>query len=160
MINMAKQIISALVQGGKASAGPPLGPALGPTGVNIGDVISKINEKTKEFAGIDVPIKVIIEGKEFEIEVGTPPVSALIKKELKIEKGSGTKDTVAGDITLEQVMKIAKMKSDILKSKSLKNATLQVLGTCKSMNITCEGKTVMEMNKEIREGAHDARFKE
>ncbi len=157
---MAKQIINALVQGGKASAGPPLGPALGPTGVNIGEVISTINEKTKEFVGIDVPIKVIVDGKNFEIEVGSPPISALIKKELKIEKGSGTKDTVAGNITLEQVIKIAKMKEDTLRSKNLKNATLQVLGTCKSMNITCDGKTVTEINKEIREGAHDAHFKE
>jgi large subunit ribosomal protein L11 len=157
---MAKQTINALVQGGKANAGPPLGPALGPTGLNIGDVISEINEKTKEYAGIDIPIKVIVDGKEFEIEVGSPPVSALIKKELKIEKGSGTKDTVAGDITLEQVIKIAKMKKDSLKSKDLKNASLQILGTCKSMNVTCEGKTVIEINKEIKEGAHDARFKE
>ena len=84
----------------------------------------------------------------------------MIKKELKLEKGSGTKDTVAGDITLEQAIKVAKMKIDTLKSKDLKNATLQVLGTCKSMNITCEGKTVTEINKEIKEGAHDARFKE
>ncbi len=157
---MAKQIINALVQGGKATAGPPLGPALGPTGVNIGNVISKINEKTKEFAGIDVPIKVIIEGKEFEIEVGTPPVSALIKKELKLEKGSGNKETVAGNIKLDQAIKIAKMKSDSLKTGSLKNATLQVLGTCRSMNITCEGKSVKDITKEIKEGAYDAHFKE
>lgn len=156
---MAKQTISALVQGGKANAGPPLGPALGPTGVNIGQVISKINEKTKEFVGIDVPIKVIIDGKNFEIEVGTPPISALIKKELNLEKGSGNKETVVGNITLEQAIKIAKMKIDVLHAKDLKNATLQVLGTCKSMNITCDDKAIKEMNKEIKEGAHDARFK-
>lgn len=156
---MAKQTISALVQGGKATAGPPLGPALGPTGLNIGQVISTINEKTKEFAGIDVPIKVIVDGKNFDIEVGTPPVSALIKKELKLEKGSGNKETVAGDIKLAQAIKVAKMKIDSLKSKDLKNATLQVLGTCKSMNITCEGKSVKDITKEIKEGAHDAHFK-
>ena len=85
---MAKQTIESLVEGGKASAGPPLGPALGPIGVNIGDVIAKINERTRDMAGMKVPVKVIVdtETKEFEIDVGTPPASALIKKELNLKK--------------------------------------------------------------------------
>ena len=70
--------IEALVEGGKASAGPPLGPALGPLGVNIGEVINTINEKTKDFAGMQVPVTVIVDDKKnFEIKVGTPPASAM-----------------------------------------------------------------------------------
>ena len=78
--------VEALVDGGRASAGPPLGPALGPKGVNIGQVIAKINEKTKAFEGMKVPVKVLInDDKTFDIKVGTPPMSALIKGELGVE---------------------------------------------------------------------------
>jgi len=80
---MAETIV-ALVDGGKASAGPPLGPALGPMGVNIMQVINTINDKTKEFNGMKVPVKVIIDPttKNFEIEVGTPPAASLILNEI------------------------------------------------------------------------------
>ncbi|HEX2065175.1 MAG TPA: 50S ribosomal protein L11, partial [Candidatus Thermoplasmatota archaeon] len=71
------QTIETVVDGGKAAAGP-LGPVLGPTGVNMGQVIVKINEATKPFAGMKVPIKIVIgDRKDFTIEVGTPPVSQL-----------------------------------------------------------------------------------
>ncbi len=154
---MGKITVNALVSGGKATAGPPLGPALGPTGVNIGQVIAEINNKTKDFAGIDVPVKVIVdpETKEFEIEVGTPPTSALIKKEIGIEKGAGNKDTVAGNISMEQVVKIARMKMDNLGTPSLKNAALQVIGTCVSMGVQVEGKDPREVTKEVKEGKYD-----
>ena len=78
------ETIEALVDGGQASAGPPLGPALGPMGINIKAVIDKINEETKAFDGMKVPVKVIVDtsAKTFEIEVGTPPTSSLIMKEL------------------------------------------------------------------------------
>ena len=157
---MSKQVISALVQGGKASAGPPLGPALGPIGVNIGEVIAKINEKTKDFAGIQVPVKVIVDPKtkEFEIEVGSPPTSALIKRELGIEKGAGNREAPAGDISLETAVKIAKMKFESLNTPFLKNAAKEVLGTCVSMGVTCNGKDPREVMKEIDEGVHDGFF--
>ena len=73
-----------------ATAGPPLGPALGPLGINIMNVIKAINDKTKDFEGMKVPVKVIVDTatKDFEITVGTPPTSALIKGELGSEKGS------------------------------------------------------------------------
>ena len=108
-----KITIQALVDGGKATAGPPLGPVLGPMGVNISQIIASINEKTKNFDGLKVPVKVIVdkETKQFEIEVGTPHVSALIKKELKVEKWAKAKGEVVGNITLQQAIKVAKMKS-------------------------------------------------
>ena len=94
-----EKIINAIVDGGKATAGPPLGPALGPLGVNAGQVIAKINEATKDFAGMKVPVKVIVdtETKEFRVEVGTPPTAELIKKEAKIEKGAGNREAPAGE---------------------------------------------------------------
>ena len=105
--------IEALVEGGKASAGPPLGPALGPTGINIGEVIKEINEKTKDFACMQVPVTVIVDGKNFRIKVGTPPVSAMIKKEAKIEKlSSRPGEEQIADIKIEHVIKIAKNKKD------------------------------------------------
>jgi len=160
---MADITVSALVEGGKASAGPPLGPALGPLGVNIGGIIAEINEKTKDFAGLSVPVKVIVhkESKKFEVVVGTPPVSALIKKELKIQFGAkGAAPATPGasgqekvaDIKIEQVVRIAKGK---LQGNSLandvKNAVKEVLGTCVSMGVTCEGRDGREVIKDIND---------
>ena len=83
---MAKQTISSLVTGGAASAGPPLGPALGPMGVNIMEVINGINDKTKDFEGMKVPVTVSIDSdtKKWEIEIGIPSASSLILKELSL----------------------------------------------------------------------------
>ena len=88
---MGTETVETLVDRGKASAAPPLGSSLGPLKVNIGQVISSINEKTKIFNGMKVPVKVIVntETKDFKIEVGTPPASQLIKKEINLESGSG-----------------------------------------------------------------------
>ena len=74
-----KKTISALVSGGEANAGPPLGPALGPMGVNVLQVVNTINEKTKDFPGMKVPVKVEVdaETKKFTVEVGIPPTAAL-----------------------------------------------------------------------------------
>jgi large subunit ribosomal protein L11 len=130
-----KQEVSALVEGGKASAGPPLGPQLGPLGVNIGQVIAEINKKTANLAGMQVPVKVIVDtaDKSFTVEVGTPPIAALIKKEIGLKTASGLSGTVrAGDLTKEQVAKIAKSKFGSDDEPFLK----QVEGTCRSMGIT------------------------
>lgn len=152
---MAKQTIEALVDGGKASAGPPLGPALGPLGINIGDVINAINEKTRDMAGMKVPVKVIIDTdtKEFEIEVGTPPTSALIKKELDLSKGSeepGKKRV--GDLTPEQAKKIAKIKFNSDDDASLR----QVEGSARSMGITLGKGAVTEEETKAYEEAKAA----
>ncbi|MCK4808982.1 MAG: 50S ribosomal protein L11, partial [Candidatus Aenigmarchaeota archaeon] len=112
---MGMKTIETLVDAGKASAGPPLGPALGPMGVNIGDVIAAINDKTKDFSGMKVPVKVIIDEdtKDFKITVGTPPTSQLIKKELGIEKGAHKPgEELIADMKIEQAIKIAKMKQE------------------------------------------------
>ena len=106
------ETIEALVDAGKASAGPPLGPSLGPTGVNVKQVVDEINSKTKEMAGMQVPVKIKIDdNKGFTIDIGTPPASSLIKQVLGIDKGSGEARTVvAADMTLEQAITVAKQK--------------------------------------------------
>jgi large subunit ribosomal protein L11 len=156
-------VIEALVEGGKASAGPPLGPALGPAGVNIGRVVEVINEKTKDFKGMKVPVKVIVDPstKDFEIEVGSPPTSALILKELGVEKGSGdAKENIVGDLSFEAVKKIAKMKRGSMLASDLKAAVKEVLGVCVSMGVTVEGKLAKEVQKEISQGLYDDKLEE
>ena len=147
------EIVEVLVPGGQASPGPPLGPAIGPLGLNVKDVVDKINEATKAFEGMQVPVKIIVkEDRSFEIEVGTPPVSALIKKELGIEKGASDREKPAGDLKLEQVIKIAKSKKDQMLSYTLKNAVKEVLGTCVSMGVTVGGKDPREVQQMIDRG--------
>ena len=158
-----KKVVEALVGGGQATAGPPLGPSLGPLGVNVLAIVNKINEVTKAYAGMKVPVKVIVDPdtKAFEVEVGMPTTSALIVKELGIEKGSGTPLTQkVGDLKMDLVVKIAKLKQEKLLSKTLKSAVKEVLGVCVSMGVTVEGKEPKDVQKEIDKGAYDDLFKE
>lgn len=159
---MAKQTVEAMIAGGRASAAPPLGPALGPTGLNVADVIKKINEKTAVFNGMQVPVKITFDAsdKSFDISVGTPPASALLKAEGKIELGSGSAklDKVA-DLRIEQIIKVAKMKEDVLAGKTLKDKVKEIVGTCLSMGIIVEGKDPREMIKDINAGKFDAEIK-
>ena len=154
MANMVEE----LVPGGKASAGPPLGPALGPLGVNVAQVVAKINEQTKDLNGMQVPVKVIVKSRtEFEIEVGTPPTSALIIKEIGLEKGSGDK-TILGDLTMEQVLKIANIKRKGLLSKTLKHAAREVIGTAGSVGATIDGMPSKEAQLAVASGKYDEIF--
>ncbi len=156
-----KKVVELLVSGGQATAGPPLGPALGPLGVNVMAVVNKINELTKDYAGMKVPVKVSVdpETKQFEVNVGTPTTSALIVSELKIEKGSGTPNKQkVGNLSLEQLVRIAKIKRPELLSKTLKSAAKEILGTCVSMGVTVEGKDPREVMREIDEGKYDQIF--
>lgn len=153
---MAKTTVDSMVAGGKASAAPPLGPALGPLGVPINLVIAKINEKTKAFAGMQVPVKVIVdtETKEFDVTVGTPPTSELLKKEANIEKGAANplREKVA-DLRIEQVIKVAQMKQDALSGKDAIARVKEVVGTCDSMGLLVEGKRAKDTIKDIAAGA-------
>ncbi|MFH1750070.1 MAG: 50S ribosomal protein L11 [Candidatus Micrarchaeota archaeon] len=163
---MGKLTVPAMVEGGKASSGPPLGPALGAAKVNIQQVLAQINEKTAAFKGMQVPIKVIIDTdtKGFEITVGTPPVSALLKKELGItenvkEEAGAKGKRIIGNVTVAQIVTVAGMKKDAMLSRSLKAQVKEITGTCKSMGITVEGKDPREIIKEIDEGKFDSVIK-
>ncbi|WP_456365893.1 50S ribosomal protein L11 [Thermococcus sp.] len=156
------QIVEVLVEGGKASPGPPLGPAIGPLGLNVKQVIDEINKATKDFEGMQVPVKVIVEDpkkKTFRIEVGVPPTSQLIKKELSLPKGSSEPvHSISGDLSMEQVIKIAKMKIDQMLAPDLKAAAKEVMGTALSMGVTVEGKDPREVQREVDAGAYDELF--
>ncbi|MCK5561382.1 MAG: 50S ribosomal protein L11 [Thermoplasmata archaeon] len=149
------ETIEALVDAGNATAGPPLGPALGPFGINIMDVIKVINERTQAFQGLKIPVKVIVdpETREFEIEIGTPPTTALILKELGVEKGPGkVRVEKIGDLSVEQLKKIVETKGNALLGKTKASACKEVLGTCLSMGVTVDGKDPREVQKLIDEG--------
>ncbi len=150
--------LEVLVDGGKATPGPPLGPALGPLGVNIVEIIKAINEKTKAFEGMKVPVTLVVDPKTkaYTIEVGTPPTSALIQKELGLAKGSGDPGkTRVGNLTIQQAVKIAKMKADVMQGKSLKARVAEVVSTCVSMGVTVDGKPAKDVSREIHEGKYD-----
>ncbi|ASJ10155.1 50S ribosomal protein L11 [Thermococcus sp. P6] len=156
------QIVEVLVEGGKASPGPPLGPAIGPLGLNVKQVVDEINKATKNFAGMQVPVKIIVtdpKKKTFEIEVGVPPVSQLIKKELGVPKGSNEPvHTIVGNLTMEGVVRIAKAKAEQMLASDLKAAAKEVIGTALSMGVTVEGKDPREVQREIDEGLYDEIF--
>ena len=149
--------VEALVPGGKATPGPPLGPALGPLGINIKLVIDQINEKTKDFNGMQVPITVIVaDDKSVEIEVGTPPTSSLLLQEAGITKGSGKPNSEkVGNITVQQAAKIARMKKDDILSYDLKAAIKEVTGTGVTVGVTVEGLSIKEFQKAIDAGQYD-----
>lgn len=156
---MAKKVIDALVNGGQATAGPPLGPALGPLGVNVVAIVNRINELTKDYAGMKVPVKIIVEPetKEYEVEIGTPTTSALIVSALKIQKGSGSpKEEKVGDLTMTALVDIVKKKRQQMLATSAKTAAKEVLGSCVSMGVTVEGRDPREIQTEINEGKFDS----
>jgi len=203
---MAKKTVEALIDCGKATPAPPLGPTLAQYKVNIGKIIQDLNEKTKEYDGMKVPVKIIIddETKEYKFEIGTPPVSSLIRKELGLKiigeekkksaeapaeappaeqvkeetKAEGKKPVAAegateetttaaepvtvkkervivGDLTIDQCIKIMKMKRDTLLAKNTRKALKEIVGSVVSMPLTVEGKNPKEVLKDIDEGKYD-----
>ena len=157
----SKQTISSLVTGGEASAGPPLGPALGPMGVNIMEVISAINEKTNEFKGMKIPVTVSVDSdtKKWEIEVGIPSASALILKEANIQKGSSTSGAEwVADIGIDSIVKVSTVKLESSYARELKSVAKQVIGTCQCLGIKIEGKMPKEITAEINAGKWDEKL--
>lgn len=158
-----KKVVNALVSGGEANAGPPLGPALGPLGINILQVVNTINEKTKSFSGMKVPVKVEVDPdtKKFNVEVGVPPTAALIFTESGINKGSGTSGTnFVGNVSMESIAKIAKMKLDVSYASSIKSCAKEIVGSCLSLGIKVEDKIANEIYPDISSGKYDSLFEE
>jgi len=145
-----------MVEGGAATPGPPLGPALGPLGVNAAKVVEAINKATESYRGMRVPVTVVVDAgtKQFEIEVGSPPTSALLIKAAGIEKGGGAKESV-GDISFDQVMEVAKSKMGTLLAKDLKAAVKEVVGNCQSLRLTIQGLTPKELTETLNRGILD-----
>ena len=156
------QTVSTLVTGGQASAGPPLGPALGPMGINVMQVITAINEKTKDFEGMKVPVTVSVDPttKKWEIEIGIPSSAALLLKEAGIQKGSGTSGANwVGDVTFDTIVKVAKTKLESSYATSLKSVAKEIVGTCVSLGLKIEGKTPKEITAEVNNGTWDEKLR-
>jgi large subunit ribosomal protein L11 len=154
--------IKLLVEGGGMKPGPALSQKLGPAGIPLNDVISKVNEATKDFQGIKVPVEldVNVSTKTFEIKVFSPPVSELLKKELGITKSSGLqKKMQVGNASIEQIISVAKTKFPNLLCNDLKSAVKTVLGSCVSGGILVESKFAVEVEEEIDQGKYDNEIK-
>jgi len=151
--------IKLLVEAGDMKPGAVLSQKLGPTGIPINQVIQKVNESTKSFEGLKVPVEleIDIKTKDFDIKVLSPPVSELLKKELGIEKGSGDhKQINVANASIEQIISVAITKFPDLLSKDLKAAVKTILGSGISLGILVENKSPKEIINEIDEGKYDS----
>jgi len=141
---MAKKVVKVIkvqAMGGTATPAPPLGPALGQAGVDIGGFVSKFNEKTKDKKGQLLPVQITVyEDRSFTFKVKSPAATVLIKQELKLEKGSGEPNkNKVGTITRKQLEKIAEMKMADLNARDMDAAVKIIAGSAKSMGLTVEG---------------------
>ncbi|MBN2335708.1 50S ribosomal protein L11 [Candidatus Bathyarchaeota archaeon] len=155
---MVDKTFNFIVNGGKATGGPPIGPALGPMGVNIMAIVNKINEETSEYDGLPVPVDVIIDTdtKQYTVKVGMLTTFALISQATGISKGSGTPNTeYAADLSFDQLIGIAKKKRQGIYAANLKTAVREVLGTCQSAGVTVEGRHAKEVQDAIKAGEFD-----
>lgn len=137
---MAKKLVTKIklqAPGGQATPAPPIGPALGQHGVNIGQFVSRFNEQTRELNGMIVPVEIsVYQDRSFEFIVKSPPAAILLKEAAQIAKGSGVPNREkAGTVTRAQVRAIAERKFKDLNARDLEAAEKQVLGTARSMGI-------------------------
>ena len=137
---MAKQVVAKVklqCPGGKATPAPPVGPALGQHGVNIGQFITQFNERTRDLSGTIVPVEIeVYQDKSFSFVVKSPPAAVLLKQAAGIAQGSGRPNTeFVGTVTPEQVREIAKAKMNDLNAADLEGAAKIVAGTARSMGI-------------------------
>ena len=155
-------IIKILADGGAMAPGPALSQKLGPAGINMGQVIQKINEATGSFKGIKVPVEINVNAstKTFIVKVFSPPSSELLKKELGIESGSGNQNKMkVGNASIEQIISVAKTKLPNMLAHDLKTAVKNIVGTCVSLGVLIESKHPHEIQKEIEEGKYDKEIK-
>ena len=150
-----------LVQGGNASITPAMAQTLGPAGFDLNKIIQEVNEKTKAFKGMKVPVNIEVDmnTKTYEIIVGTPPVSAIIKEKLGLKKAASDQKQPVGNLTFEELLEIAKMKLDTLNTSKLENAIKTVAGTCLSMGITIDGMNAKDFLRKFEKGEYDQKWK-
>ena len=155
--------IKLLVEGGDMKPGPALSQKLGPMGMNVNQVIQKVNEATKDFKGLKVPVELDVDAstKEFDVKVFSPPVSELLKRELGVEKGSGMQiKTKVANASIEQIISVAKTKLQNMLCKDLKAAVKTVVGSCVSLGVLVESKPASEIEQDIDAGKYDKEIKE
>jgi large subunit ribosomal protein L11 len=155
-------LIKLLVEGGNMTPGPAVAQQLGPMGINIGQVISDVNSATASFKGVTVPVHLNVDAKtkKYTIKVLSPPTSELIKKELKVEKGSGARlKQKVGNLAIEQVIAVAKAKHDHLLSNDFLATVKSVVGTCMAIGTLIDSKDPKEVMEEINQGKYDKEIK-
>lgn len=155
-------IIKLLVDGGGMKPSPALSQKMGPLGINMGKIISEVNKATTDFIGMKVPVSLDIntKTKDFKVTVATPPTSSLLKKEFGLDKGSGQPDKIKmANISIEHVIKIAKVKQPDMLVNDFKAAVKNVLGSCVSLGLLVESKSPREVIQEIEQGKYDKEIK-
>lgn len=141
---MAKEVVTKIklqIPGGQATPAPPVGPALGQHGVNIGQFVTQFNEKSKDLQGVITPVEITVyKDKSFSFIMKSPPASVLLKKAAEIAKGSSMPNREKiGKVTRSQIEEIARTKLSDLNAKSIDTAVKIIEGTAKTMGITVEG---------------------
>lgn len=141
MAKEIKTIVKLQVPAGKANPAPPVGTALGPHGVNIQQFCTEFNEKTKDKGDTIIPLEItIFDDRSFSFIMKTPPAAIMIKKAIKLEKGSAEPHkTKVGTITRAQLEEIAKVKMEDLNANDIEAAIKIIAGTARSMGVTVEG---------------------
>jgi large subunit ribosomal protein L11 len=160
---MVEKTLNFIVNGGKATGGPPIGPALGPMGVNIMAIVNEINKQTAEYGGLPVPVDVTIDTdtKEFSVKVGMLTTFALISQASGLSKGSGEPNSkFVADLSFDQLVGVAKKKRPGIYAATLKTAVREVLGTCQSAGVTVDGRPAKEVQEAIQSGEYDAQLTE
>lgn len=149
--------IEFLIPGSQATPGEPIGPQLGPTPVDVQQAVTTINERTASFEGTDVPITLTYEQDgSFEISVGVPPTSALLKRQAGIERGSGRPEEFVADLTIEQLQTVVEQKQSDLNAYNMTNSAKEIAGTCVSLGITIDGNDPREFAQRVDDGEYDA----
>jgi large subunit ribosomal protein L11 len=155
-------IIKILAEGGAMKPGPALSQKLGPAGIPVNQVIQKVNDATKDFKGMKVPVELDVDvgTKEINVKVFSPPASELLKKEFGIEKGSGDQKNIQiANASIEQIISVAKTKMPNLLCNDLKSAVKTILGSCVSLGMLVENKPAVDVISEIDEGKFDKEIK-
>ncbi|QDU53330.1 50S ribosomal protein L11 [Gimesia panareensis] len=140
---MAKQLVAEVkvqIPGGQATPAPPVGTALGPHGVNIGQFVQQFNDKTKDMAGTTIPVVIsIFNDRSFDFVLKSPPAAVLLKQAAQIAKGAGNpKKNKVGKVTVDQLKEIAKTKFEDLNAPNIDQAAKIIAGTARSMGIEVE----------------------
>ena len=140
MTKPIKKVLKLIISGGKATPAPPLGPSLAQYGINIAEFCNQFNQATREMQGVEVPVEVTIyEDRTFSFVLKKPPISYLIKKELKIEKGARESGReIVGTLNKEQLRKIAEEKLEDLNTNDIEKAMKIVAGVARSMGVRVE----------------------
>lgn len=147
-----------LVDAGAMKPNPAISQKLGPLGINLGRVIAEVNKATEKYKGMKVPVilDIDVKTKNFTVTPLNPPTTELLKKEVNAEKGSPMPNKIKiGNLAIEQIVKIAKMKKEDMMASSLKKAVKTVLASCISLGILVESKEPKQVIEEVDQGIYD-----